>query len=127
MRKLKDLMTQNEQTMSASLALANKARETGKQAQMILKTRKAGRMQESNMKLSDLYRKMEILYRVLTKMYENSEILLEDIQDQVQVKKIERKPSGTATRPCVRHLTSSREIKTSVRCLTRPWKPLPTM
>ncbi len=90
MRKLKDLMTQNEQTMSASLALANKARETGKQAQMILKTRKAGRMQESNMKLSDLYRKMEILYRVLTKMYENSEILLEDIQDQVQVKKIER-------------------------------------
>ncbi len=90
MRKLKDLMTQNEQTMNASLSLANQAREKGKQAQMILKTRKAGRMQESNMKLGDLYRRMEILYRVLTKMYENSEILLEDIQDQVQVKKIER-------------------------------------
>ncbi|MCU0353160.1 MAG: hypothetical protein MUD08_05385 [Cytophagales bacterium] len=90
MRKLKDLMTQNERTMNDSLALANKAKEKGVQAQMILKTRKAGRLQESNMKLGDLYRKMEILYRVLTKMFENSGILLEDIEDQVQVKKIER-------------------------------------
>jgi len=90
MRKLKDLMTQNERIMNDSLALANKAKEKGSQAQMILKTRKAGRLQESNMKLGDLYRKMEILYRVLTKMFENSGILLEDIEDQVQVKKIER-------------------------------------
>ncbi len=57
---------------------------------MVLKTRKAGRMQESNMKLGDLYKRMEILYRVLTKMYENSEILLEDIKDQVEVKQMER-------------------------------------
>lgn len=90
MRKLKDLITQNERTMSDSLALAGKAKEKGIQAQMILKTRKAGRLQESNMKLGDLYKKMEILYRVLSKMYENSGILLEDIEDQVQVKKIER-------------------------------------
>jgi hypothetical protein len=90
MRKLKDLMTVNERTMTDSLALANQAKEKGKQAQMILKTRKAGRLQESNIKLGDLYRKMEILYRVLSKMYENSEVLLEDIKDQVQVKKIER-------------------------------------
>ena len=34
---------------------------------------------------------MEILYRVLTKMYENSEIMLEDIKDQVNVKEQERK------------------------------------
>ena len=90
MRKLKDLMTQNERTMSDSLALASEARERGKQAQMVLKTRKAGRLQESNMKLGDLYKKMEILYRVLTKMYENSEVLLEDIKDQVEVKQMER-------------------------------------
>jgi hypothetical protein len=90
MRKLQDLMTVNERTMTDSLALANQAKEKGKQAQMILKTRKAGRLQESNIKLGDLYRKMEILYRVLSKMYENSEVLLEDIKDQVQVKKIER-------------------------------------
>lgn len=58
---------------------------------MILKSRKAGRLKESNMKLEDLYQKMEILYRVLRKMYENSEIMLEDIQDQVMVKEQERK------------------------------------
>ena len=43
------------------------------------------------MKLEDLYKKMEVLYRVLAKMYENSEILVEDVQDQVMVKEQERK------------------------------------
>lgn len=90
MRKLKDIINLNEKTMNDSLAMASQAREKGKQAQMVLKSRKAGRLQESNMKLGDLYKKMEILYRVLSKMYENSEILLEDIKDQVEVKKMER-------------------------------------
>jgi predicted nucleic acid-binding Zn-ribbon protein len=58
---------------------------------MVLKARKAGRLKESNLKLTDLYRKMEILYRVLGKMYENSEIMLEDVKDQVTVKEQERK------------------------------------
>ncbi len=34
---------------------------------------------------------MEVLYRVLTRMYENSEIMMEDINDQVKVKEQERK------------------------------------
>ena len=34
---------------------------------------------------------MEVMYRVLTRMYENSEILLEDVKDQVMVKEQERK------------------------------------
>lgn len=33
---------------------------------------------------------MEVLYRVLTKMYENSQIMQEDIADQVEVKEQER-------------------------------------
>ena len=33
---------------------------------------------------------MEVLYQVLVKMYENSEVLLEDIQDEVNVRKRER-------------------------------------
>ncbi|MCB0664096.1 MAG: hypothetical protein KDC24_15225, partial [Saprospiraceae bacterium] len=35
--------------------------------------------------------KMEVLYRVLSKMYQNSEILAEDVKDQVKVKEQERK------------------------------------
>ncbi len=96
MRKLKDIIDQNNKTMEDSLAIANHAKDSGKQNIVILKTRKAGRMQESNLKLSDLYRKMEILYKILVKMYETSEILLEDVIDQVAVKKMEREAIRTS-------------------------------
>ena len=91
MHKLKEMITNNQKAIASNLDLASKAKMKNKQAQMILKSRKAGRLKESNMKLEDLYRKMEVLYRVLSKMYENSEILMEDVQDQVMVKEQERK------------------------------------
>lgn len=96
MRKLKDIIDENEKQKDNSLAMAKQARDAGKQNVLILKIRKAGRLEESNLKLSDLYRKMETLYRVLSKMYENSEVLLEDIKDQVEVKKIEREAIRTS-------------------------------
>lgn len=91
MHKLKELIYNNKKEIKDNLTLAGKARDNNKQNIVILKTRKAGRLKDSNMKLEDLYQKMEILYRVLTKMYENSEILVEDIEDQVKVKEQERK------------------------------------
>lgn len=91
MINLKTIIDNNKKQIQNDLNLASKAKETDKQAMMVLKARKAGRLQESNMKLDDLYKKMEILYRVLGKMYENSEIMLEDIKDQVIVKEQERK------------------------------------
>ena len=39
---------------------------------------------------------MEILYRILSKMYQNSEILLEDTKDNVAIKKQERKAIRTS-------------------------------
>jgi len=91
MHKLQEIIYNNKKQIESNLQLASKARETNKQNVMILKSRQAGRLSESNLKLEDLYRKMEILYRVLTKMYENSQVLMEDIQDQVMVKEQERK------------------------------------
>lgn len=90
MRNLKTQIEQNEQMMKQNMSLANRAKEKGIDNIMILKARKAGRLQESNLKLADLYKKMEVLYKVLCRMYENSEILLEDIQDEVSVRKRER-------------------------------------
>ena len=90
MHKLQELIINNRKEIQSNLNLASQAKETDKQAVMILKSRKAGRLQESNIKLEDLYKKMEILYRVLSKMYENSEVMLEDIQDQVELKEQER-------------------------------------
>lgn len=91
MHKLKETIHNNNKAISSNLELASKARDSNKQAQMVLKSRKAGRLKESNIRLSDLYKKMEVLYRVLSKMYENSEILSEDLKDQVAVKEQERK------------------------------------
>ena len=91
MHKLKELILNNEKAIETNLSIASQAKQSNKQAMMILKSRKAGRLQESNVRLEDLYRKMEVLYRVLNKMRENSEILKEDIKDQVEVKEQERK------------------------------------
>ena len=91
MHKLKEMILNNQKEIKVNLNQASKAKEQSNKAQIILKSRKAGRLKESNVKLEDLYRKMEVLYRVLNKMYENSSILLEDIQDQVMIKEQERK------------------------------------
>lgn len=91
MHKLQEVIHNNKKQIENSLNMASKAREADKQNILILKSRQAGRLKESNMRLEDLYRKMEVLYRVLTKMYENSQVLMEDIQDQVAVKEQERK------------------------------------
>jgi TolA-binding protein len=91
MHRLMEMIHNNKKEIEANLTQAHEARDTNQQAVMILKSRKAGRLRESNMRLEDLYKKMEILFRVLTKMYENSAIMAEDIEDQVTIKEQERK------------------------------------
>lgn len=90
-RKLKTLLTENNDQIEQNLLLAQKAKEKGIQNQMVLASRKAARLKDTNEKYEALLQKLEILYRVLTKMYQNSEILLEDTRDQVKHKKEERK------------------------------------
>lgn len=114
MYQLSETIRQNQREMQNNLGLASKAKETGRESIMVLKARKAGRLQESNMKLEDLYKRMEVLYRVLTKMYENSEIMLEDLTDQVAVKEIEYKAikaSHSAMRSAQAILTGNNDKK----------------
>ncbi len=96
MRKLKNLMTGNEKEIDQNMQLASLAKREGREKQMLLATRKAARLKESNSKYAALHKRMEILYRVLTKMYTNSEILLEDTKDQVKLKEQERKAIRTS-------------------------------
>ena len=91
MHKLQEIIINNKKEIDTNLSRASEAAQANKQAHVLLKSRKVGRLQDSNVKLEDLYKKMEVLYRVLAKMYENSEILVEDVQDQVMVKEQERK------------------------------------
>jgi phage shock protein A len=91
MRKLKTLMDDNEKEIHDQLALAAQAKKQENNQQLVLATRKAARLKESNGKYNTLHQKMEMMYRILTKMYQNSEILLEDTKDQVALKEQERK------------------------------------
>ncbi|MCY7330087.1 MAG: PspA/IM30 family protein [Saprospiraceae bacterium] len=114
MYKLAEMIKQNQRDIQNNLGMANKANEVGRDSIMVLKARKAGRLQESNLKLDDLYKRMEILYRVLTKMYENSEIMLEDLSDQVVVKEQEYKAikaSHSAMRSAQSILTGNSDKK----------------
>lgn len=90
MHKLKELIITNQREIQSNLAQANQAKDAQKDAQMILKTRKAGRLTDSNMRLDELYKRMETLYRILTKMHETSYVMAEDLKDQIMVKETER-------------------------------------
>lgn len=91
MHKLDELIKGNAKEIDSNMRIAQQAREKQKPEVFTLKTRKAGRLKESNVRLEDLYKKMEILYRVLDRMYRNGEVLIEDVRDQVVVKEQERK------------------------------------
>ncbi len=91
MRRLKTMISDNESEIENNLMMAKRANEEGMERQVMLSTRKAARLRDSNGKYKELLQKMEVLYRVLTKMYQNSEILLEDTKDQVKLKEQERK------------------------------------
>ena len=91
MRKLKNIVEENNGEINKNMLIARKAKEQNNDKAMMLSSRKAGRLKESNQKYTALHNKMSILYKVLSKMYSNSEILLEDTKDQVKVKEQERK------------------------------------
>lgn len=90
MRKLQTIMEQNKESIDMNMKMASKAKEMEKDQHMVLSSRKAARLTDTNEKYNILYQKMEVLYRILTKMYSNSEILVEDTRDQVKVKQQER-------------------------------------
>lgn len=91
MRQLKGIIDTNTAEIQKNMQTADKAKQIQDDKNLTLSTRKAGRLQEANAKYDVLYQKMEGLYRMLTKMYENSEIMMEDTRDQVMIKEQEYK------------------------------------
>lgn len=87
MRRIKE----NESLAKSQMDLAAQAKKQGVQAQVMLKTRKAGRLQESNRTYKELHTKVEMIYRVLTKMYTSCGILIEDTEDSIAQKETEWK------------------------------------
>ena len=95
-RQLTQLMDSNKKEIDSNMRLADQAKKQGQDPQIVLFTRKAARLQESNEKYDVLAKKIDLLERILNKMYENSGILLEDTRDQVKVKEQERQAIRTS-------------------------------
>ncbi len=89
MRQLKGIMDGNATEIQKNMAIAERSKKQGDDKNLTLSTRKAGRLQDANAKYQALYGKMDVLYKVLTRMYEHSEIVLEDTKDQVTLKEQE--------------------------------------
>lgn len=99
MTKMKTLISEGDKEIQKKLATANYAKNDGNPANdnlIALNARSAQRQQESNERYAVLLQKMEIMHRVLKKMYDNSEILIQDTEDQVKLKEQERKAVRTA-------------------------------
>jgi hypothetical protein len=107
-RQLLTLMETNKKEIDSNMKLAEQAKKQGQESQIVLFTRKAARMQESNEKYDVLAKKIDVLERILGKMYENSQLLVEDTRDQVKVKEQERaiiRTSHSAMRSAMSVLT----------------------
>ncbi len=91
MRSLEGIIKKNKADINKNLLLAEKARAQGDRKSLVVATRKAGRLKESNAKYAVLDKQMKHLYKILTRMYEHAEILHEDTQDQVAIKEAEYK------------------------------------
>ncbi len=89
MRQLKGIMDGNALEIQKNMVLAEQAQKKNDEKTLMLSTRKAGRLQEANAKYEVLYKRMDVLDRILRKMYENSEVVLEDTHDQITVKEQE--------------------------------------
>lgn len=89
MRQLKGLMDGNTAEIQKNMTIAEQAKKKNDEKNLTLAARKAARLQDANAKYEELYKRMDVLNRILTKMYENSEFVLEDTQDQIQVKEQE--------------------------------------
>ncbi len=108
--KLYELIVNNEREIAQNLVQANQAKDANEQNTLMIKTRKAGRLQDSNMRLDELYNKMNSLYKLIHRMHNNAKIVLEDTRDMVKIKTEEQqaiKTSHTAIQNAVEMLKGS--------------------
>lgn len=89
MKKLENVINMNERERQNNLKLAKSAKDQDKNSLFVLKARKAGMLEDSNLTLKGLYQKMEMLYKILCKMLDTCRILLESMNDEIDVKERE--------------------------------------
>ncbi len=89
--KLKSVIEKNKREMAQSLKMAEQAKKKGKMELVAVNTRQYGRLKESNDRYGNLLGKMELLYKVLSKIHTNSGYLIKDTENEVRMRKQEFK------------------------------------
>jgi len=84
-------MSENDRIIQKSKKLAAAAKEMGENRQVVLNARKAGRKQNFNKSLSEVYDRMSKLYNILIKINENVNFFIEDLEDEIQTREAEYK------------------------------------
>jgi phage shock protein A len=89
MTKLRMTIDANENAKNNALSKAKLADEKGIQGLKIINARDAVRRTNSNITLSGLYNKMDVLYKMLSKFRDNAGYLIQDITSEVEVREAE--------------------------------------
>jgi phage shock protein A len=85
-RACKEEIAKNEKIKSGALKMVNEATKNGKATVVALQSRQAGRMAEANLTYQDLLGKLELLYRVLVKYQDVSSFLIQDMEQEIDIK-----------------------------------------
>ncbi len=93
---MQEQIMSNENEIEQNLSLAAEARSSGDVAIVGLHSRKIGRLEQSNERLQQLLDRMESVYEGLSNMKQHSFVLQEDIKDQLELKRKERKAINTS-------------------------------
>ncbi len=98
-RQIESLIRQNERVIDRELERAATAKSGNNEKAIILSTRKAARLRDSNERYRELLTRMQNLYQLLTRVYKTTEIVLEDTVFQVRVKEEEYNAIKTSHSP----------------------------
>jgi len=103
--KVNMVITTAKKKMVESLKIARQADKQGKKNETGLHAKEAQRQKNMMENMQFVYNKIEFLYKVLSKIMENSQVILQDTINEVEVKKIERK-TWQATSSAIRSAQS---------------------
>lgn len=87
--KLKGTINKNKKEMEQSLKIAEQAKKKKDMELVAVNTRQFGRLKDSNERYQTLLNKMQLLYKVLAKIYKNSNYLIQDTENEVRMRKQE--------------------------------------
>lgn len=82
---LRNMIEKQAHDAANALKLAGKARQQNKSSALVLQAKQAGRLKDSNRSLQEVLGNAEVFYRVLRKMRELAEFMIQDITNEVKV------------------------------------------